>query len=124
MAHTMIAANNDAMLTTTAALKAFRQRLEEIEEAMVREAQDQLSNNHVTLAKWANEAANRMLAALDSYDGVNEQRFRAILSTEAHYSPIQIATEVTLVRCRLADVPEAWDMGGQASTKLPLQAAA
>ncbi len=124
MAHTTIATNNDGLLTTTAALKAFRQRLEEIEEAMVREAQGQLSNNHITLAKWANETANRMLAALDSYDGVNEQLFRAILSTEARYSPIQIDTEVTLVRCRLADVPEAWDMGGQASTKLPLQAAA
>lgn len=124
MAHTTIATNNDEMLTTTAALKAFRQRLEEIEEAMVREAQDQISKGHVTLAKPMSDTANRILAALDSYDGVNEQLFRAILSTEARYSPIQINTEVTLVRCRLADVPEAWDMGGQASTKRPLQAAA
>ena len=91
---------------------------------MVREAQDQLSNNHVTLAKWANEAANRMLAALDSYDGVNEQRFRAILSTEAHYSPIQIATEVTLVRCRLADVPRSVGHGWAGVDQAPLQAAA
>jgi hypothetical protein len=109
---------------TAAEREAFRLRLEEIEESMVREASSQIAKGHTTLAASLLERVADVSATLDIQEIINEPMFRAILSTELRYSAFQINTEVTLVRCRLADVPEAWDMGGQASTKLHLQAAA
>lgn len=105
-------------------IKVWRERLEEIEEAIVREAQGCVANGFHAMATPRLATAERMNDALDAYNTIDETLFGSILGSEAGFSALQISTEITLVRCRLADVPEAWDMGGQASTKLHLQAAA
>lgn len=104
--------------------KVWRERLEEIEEAIVREAQHCVTKGFHAMAKPRLDAATRMIDTLDVYNIIDETLFGAILGTEAGFSALQVSTEVTLVRCRLADVPEAWDMGGQASTRMALPDAA
>jgi hypothetical protein len=117
--------NNESIKVGRDETKMWRERLEEIEEAIVREAQGYAAKGEHALAEPRQDTADRLGAALDVQEQIDEALFRSILRSEAaDYTDIQINTEVTLVRCRLADVPEAWDMGGQASTKLPLQAAA
>lgn len=104
--------------------KVWRERLEEIEESIVREAQECVTKGLHAMAKPRLDKATRLIDTLDVYNIIDETLFGAILGTEGGFSPLQIATEITLVRCRIADVPEAWDMGGQASTTMPLPAAA
>jgi len=116
--------NNESIKVGRDVNKVWRERIEEIEESIVRDAQQRVMAGWADAAQPLLDLATRLGDALDVYDTIDENLFYTILSTEGGYSPTQIATEVTLVRCRLADVPEAWDMGGQASTKLPLQAAA
>ncbi len=104
--------------------KVWRERLEEIEEAIVRDAQECVTKGFHAMAEPRLDKATRLIDALDVYNIIDETLFGAILGTQAGFSAFQINTEVTLVRCRLADVPEAWDMGGQASTQIALPAAA